>query len=86
LSGLTVTCPEVDLQSNIFGCVDTIAFSDANNFNQLPSYCGNKKPPAMLAYGDTVFIRFLSDAQGTAKGFVCNVTAIKQDTDTDCGT
>jgi hypothetical protein len=84
LSSLKLSCPQVDLQWNLFGCVDTIAFSDANNFNQLPSYCGNKKPPSELAYGDTVFIRFLTDATGTDKGFACNVTAVKQEIDTEC--
>jgi hypothetical protein len=81
-----MTCPQVDLQWTIFGCVDTIAFSDAENFNQLPSYCGNKKPPTEMAFGDTVFIHFVTDNSGVDNGFQCDVRAEKQEVDADCGT
>lgn len=84
LSHLSVSCPQVDLQWTIFGCVDTLAFSDAENFNQQPSYCGNKKPPAILGFGDTVYLRFLSDNTRTDVGFNCSITATKVDEDPNC--
>ncbi|ODM98651.1 Venom serine protease 34 [Orchesella cincta] len=84
LSHLSVSCPVVDLQWTIFGCVDTLSFSDAENFNQQPSYCGNKKPPSILGFGDTVFINFLSDNTWTDNGFNCSITARKVDGDPDC--
>ncbi|XP_037806363.1 dorsal-ventral patterning protein tolloid [Lucilia sericata] len=59
---------------------DSLEISEEQSFQRNTNhgkYCGNRKPPVIVSYSDTILIRFQSDESTSLKGFAISFMAVE---------